>query len=532
MSRDDSQRHRIQGHRLERDLTLSGDVAVIGTGAGGGVTADILARAGLRVVMIEEGEYRQARDFTLEERHAFSRLYFEGGARKTEDLGITILQGRTVGGSTTVNWTSTFRTPAKTLTHWARVHDVKGLAPAEMDPWFARMEERLGVHPWPLPPNPNNAALARGAKKLGWRYGVIPRNVRNCLDLGYCGLGCPVNAKQSMLVTTIPAALDHGAVLATRVRAETLEVQGDRVTALRCVALEADGVRPSGRTVRVEAPFVVVAGGGINSPGLLLRSKVPDPHDLLGRRTFLHPVNASRAVMPGITDPFQGAPQSIYSDHFLWRGGVTGKAGYKLEVPPMQPVLALSAHYRFGPEMSWLADRFRHLQGIIALVRDGFHEESPGGRVKLRDDGSPRLAYEVSEYLWEAMGHSWLAMAHCQFAAGARRVLPVHMDASPYRSWKEASRAIPALPRRTPNAAVFSAHVMGGCAMGEDPRRAVVNSDGRHHQLENLAVIDGSVFPTSLGVNPQLSIYALAARNATLLAKTLGGTVREEGDLV
>ncbi len=519
-------KHRIHyGDRLERDLTLSGDVAIVGTGAGGGVTAEILAKAGLRVVMIEEGEYRQGRDFSLEERHAYARLYYEGGFRKTEDQGIAILQGRTVGGSTTVNWTATFPTPPQTLAHWADAHFVSGMSAAEMAPWFEEMTRRLNIAPWALPPNGNNAALARGAAKLGWKHGVIPRNVRNCLDLGYCGLGCPVDAKQSMLVTTIPAALERGAVLAVRTRAESLETKGGKVTALRCSALEADGVRPNGRTVRVEAPFFVLAGGGINTPGLLLRSEAPNPHGILGRRTFLHPVNASRAVMPEETHPYRGAPQSVYSDQFLWRDGVTGRAGFKLETPAMQPLLALSAYYRFGPDLAAVADDYIHLHNLIALLRDGFHEESPGGQVKLRDDGSPLLAYEISDYLWEALRTSWLAMAECQFAAGARHVITGHMDAQPQTSWKQARRAINQLPLKTPNAALFSAHVMGGCAMGENPRHAVVNSRGRHHQLENLAVIDGSVFPTSLGVNPQLSIYALAARNATLLARTLGRIV-------
>ena len=516
-------KHRIHyGDRLESDLTLSGDVAIVGTGAGGGVTAEILAKAGLRVVMIEEGEYRQARDFSLEERYAATRLYYEGAARKTEDHGISILQGRTVGGSTTVNWTATFPTPPQTQAHREDTQFVSGMSAAAIAPWFEEKTLRHNIAPWALPPNPNNAALARGAAKLGWKHAVIPRNVKNCLDLGYCGLGCPVDAKQSMLVTTIPAALERGAVLAVRTRAESLEVKQGKVTALRCVALEADGVRPNGRTVRVEAPFFVLAGGGINTPGLLLRSQAPDPHGILGARTFLHPVNASRAVLPEETHPYRGAPQSVYSDQFLWRDGVTGKAGFKLETPPMHPVLAMTSYYGFGPELASVADSYLHSQALISLLRDGFHEESPGGQVKLRDDGSPLLDYQIGDYLWETLRDSWLAMAECQFAAGAKIAQPLHMDAQPYTSWKQARRAIAQLPLKTPNATLFSAHVMGGCAMGENPRHAVVNSRGRHHQLENLAVIDGSVFPTSLGVNPQLSIYALAARNATLLARALG----------
>jgi len=141
--------------------------------------------------------------------------------------------------------------------------------------------------------------------------------------------------------------------------------------------------------------------------------------------------------------------------------------------------------------------------------------------VLLRPDGSPVLDYPISAYLWEGMRRAHLAMAEVQFAAGAKQVLPVHEAASAAATWKEARAAIEALPMRPLAARVMSAHVMGGCAMGADIRESVVNEAGRHHQLANLSVHDGSIFPTSVGANPQLSIYAQAARMATGLAATL-----------
>jgi len=146
----------------------------------------------------------------MREREAYPQLYQESAARQTADKSITILQGRCVGGGTTVNWTSSFRTPARTLNHWRDAHGLKRTAAADLEPWFARMEERLGIAPWAVAPNENNDVLRRGCAKLGYSHGVIARNVKGCANLGYCGMGCPTNAKQSMLVTTIPAALARG----------------------------------------------------------------------------------------------------------------------------------------------------------------------------------------------------------------------------------------------------------------------------------------------------------------------------------
>jgi choline dehydrogenase-like flavoprotein len=517
------------GDTLDRDLDLEGDVAIVGTGAGGAISAEILARAGLRVVMVEEGAYNTAQDFTLREVPTFARLYQDGAVRPTRDGALSVVQGRTVGGSTTVNWTSSFRTPEPTLQHWQQSHGIEGLGHEDLAPWFEAIEERLHIAPWEVH-NANNALLARGAEQLGWRHGVIRRNVRNCVSLGYCGLGCPVDAKQSMAVTAIPDALDHGAVLATRVRAERLQLSGDRVTAIEGLALDARGVRPTGRRVWLRAPWVIVAAAAINSPALLMRSAVPDPHGRLGTRTFLQTHNYSLAFMPEPVNSFYGAPQSIYTDQFTWRDGVTGRAGFNMEAAGAQPVVSMNFWKEVGTEMADFARRLPHLHVLVSQIRDGFHPDSPGGEVHLRDDGSAVLDYPINDFIWDGVRSSYLAMAECQFAAGAESVHPACSDATTYRSWGEARAAIPALRLRSPNVFLNSTHPLGGCAMGGEPRTSVVDASGRHHQVMNLAVFDGSVFPTSLGVNPCLSIYALAARNATALAARIaGGNVDPHG---
>jgi choline dehydrogenase-like flavoprotein len=516
------------GNALDRDLVLEGDVAVVGTGAGGAISAEILARAGLRVVMLEEGAHHDTtRDVTLRELPSVARLYREGGVRPTKDGAIAVVQGRTVGGSTTVNWTSSFRTPERTLHHWREAHGIEGLGPGDLAPWFEGIERRLHIEPWNAP-NSNNALLARGAAALGWSYGAIRRNVHACRSLGYCGLGCPIGAKQSMDRTAVPAALDHGAVLVTRVRAERLEFAGDRVTAVAGVALDERGVRPTGRRVWLRAPWVVVAAAAIESPALLMRSGVPDPHGRLGKRTFLQTHNYSLALMPDPVDPFYGAPQSVYTDHFTWRDGVTGRAGFNMEAAGAQPVVSMNQFKGLGTELADFARRLRFLHTLVSQIRDGFHEESVGGEVLLREDGSAVLDYPINEYIWDGVRSSYLAMAECQFAAGATSVQPACSDATSYRSWPEARAGIAGLPLRSPNVFLNSTHPLGGCAMGADPRTSVVDASGRHHQMSNLFVFDGSVFPTSLGVNPSLSIYALAARNATALAARIAGRAPAE----
>ena len=509
--------------QLERDLVLDADVAIVGTGAGGGVTAEILADAGLGVVLVEEGPLKSSSDFRMLEAEAYPQLYQELAARKTLDKAITILQGRNVGGSTTVNWTSSFRTPEATLEHWRGPFGLDELTTPALVPWFERMERRLAIAPWTVPANENNDLLRRGGAKLGIPTAAIRRNVSGCLNLGYCGMGCPTNAKQSMLVTTIPAALDRGARLVCLARAERLRLSRGRADGLECRALDARGVHATGRRITVRARHYVIAAGGIGSPALLLRSRTPDPHRVLGFRTFLHPTVISAAVMREPVRGYAGAPQTVYSDHFLERGPVDGPIGFKLEAAPLHPLLFGMTLQGFGDWHAGKMKSFPNAHVLIALMRDGFHPGSPGGNVGLRDDGSPVLAYPLTPYVWDGVRRALLAMAEIQFAAGAREVLPVHERARPYSSWAEAKTRIAGLPLEPLLTRVVSAHVMGGCAMADVPQRGVVDAGGRHFQIENVSVHDGSVFPTSLGVNPQLSIYALTARNAVALAATLAG---------
>jgi choline dehydrogenase-like flavoprotein len=506
---------------LTGPLQLEADVVIVGTGAGGGTAAETLSKAGLSVVLLEAGPLKTSSQFDMQERAAYRDLYQEGTGRGTKDGGMVILQGRSVGGSTTVNWTTSFRTPPETLKFWADQMGVSGCSVDEMAPHFSQMEKRLNIHQWPQAPNANNAMLQKASEKLGYDWATIHRNVRGCLNLGFCGLGCPVDAKQSMLVTTIPGALDNEAKLIHHARVVRVLREGDVVTGVEAEALTSNVRGSTGQTITVRARRTVLAGGAINTPAILLRSKAPDPHDRIGKRTFLHPTTLTMAIYPESIDPFYGAPQSIYSDHFQWESVHTGPVGFKLEVPPLQPAFAAGFYSTAGEEISSSMDQLPNTQCMIALLRDGFHEESQGGVVELGDAGQPVLDYPINQYLLEGVRRSWGIMLEMQFATGCKSARPAHKQAKHYATWKEAKAALAELQIAPHKVTVGSAHVMGGAPMGDDPERSVNDCDGKFHHLDNLYVMDGSLFPTSIGANPQLSIYGLVYKLSSKLAAEL-----------
>ncbi|MBQ46009.1 MAG: GMC family oxidoreductase [Zetaproteobacteria bacterium] len=493
------------------------DVVIVGTGAGGGTCAEIMAAQGLNVLLIEEGTLQTSKDFRMLEKNAFIHLYQDLANRQSTDGAISIFQGKGVGGSTTVNWCSSFRTPDPVLKHWQQIFGLQELSSENLAPWFTMSEKRLSIVDWPMPDNGNNAVLARGAQKLGITFDKIKRNVLGCINLGYCGLGCPVNGKQSMLVTTIPESLRQGSTLIFNAKVNKVNWRNNRVES---VSFSSSSNDKHQHDFKVEAKHYVLAAGSMGTPGVLLRSEAPDPYNLLGKRTFLHPVLVSSALMPEEIAAYKGAPQTIYSDHFI-SPLPEQQIGYKIEVSPMQPVLWSILNRGYGKEHFQRQQEFPHRQVSLALLRDGFHPESTGGQVTLHSDGTPALDYPISKYVWNGARRALKSMVEIQFAAGAKSVNPLHVQAGDYTSWKEAKHSIDQLAMQPRQTKILSAHVMGGCMMGTEEKTSVVNKDGRHHQLENLSVMDGSLFPTSLGANPQLSIFGIVSMLATRLTNEL-----------
>lgn len=498
----------FDGNRVEMDMSTSCDVLIVGSGSGGGIAAKVLSEKGKSVLLVEEGPLKETKDFKMKEEEAYPQLYQESAARLTKDKGIKILQGRSVGGGTTINWTTSFRTPVRTLNWWNDRWDIKGCSTSEMKPYFETIEKLVNISPWEVPPNENNEVLSMGLQKLGWSQGVISRNVKDCHNLGYCGLGCPVGAKQSTLVTAIPEAMEKGGRLYFNSRCERLIFKNKKLIGALLVS------RNGKNKIKVMCEKIILAGGAIGTPAILKRSLAPDPHCLTGKRTFVHPVCLSGAMMKNEVEPWQGAPQVIYSDHFLDNRELDGAMGFKMEVPPIHPIILSTVVDKHGPDHRFIMKNFPRFQAILNLMRDGFHENSIGGEVYLKADGSPGLDYKITDYVWKGIKEAWLASAEVQFAAGAQKVWPIHRDAPFYKNWGEAKAGIENLSLEILKAKVVSAHVMGGCPMSDDESKGVVNSDGQHHQIENLYILDGSVFPTSVGANPMESIMAMSLKNA------------------
>jgi len=502
------------GRDIKADTAISCDVCVVGSGAGGAHVAARVAASGKRVVVLEDGGFHTSDTFSMTEAEMTPRLYQERGSRATADGSIVVLQGRAVGGTTVVNWTTCFRTPQSTLDHWAEHHNVEGLSTDALAPHWKRVEERLHIHAMTLEQvNRNNMVLWNGATKLGWKPELMHRNVNRCAHTGYCGMGCPIDAKQSMLATMIPEAVTYGADVYANTWVERVERDGRKVTKVVGKVRDPDTDRFSGHTLTVSARSVVLAGGGINTPAILLRSDI-NPNGRTGRRTFLHPVALSFGVHEERIEGFHGSPQYVASHHFLERGA--DKMGFLLEVGPTFPSGIGGFSGEIGNDKHAFMELLPHLSMNVPLLRDGFDVSDPdeGGVVTLKANGHPELNYKWTPRLEEGLREVTKRCAAFQLAAGAKRVVTGHAEGRSVSTAADIAALDSALygPGQI---GVASAHVMGGCAMGTDPARAVVDSRTlRHHALDNLFVIDGSVFPTSIGVNPQLSIYGLASWGA------------------
>jgi choline dehydrogenase-like flavoprotein len=508
------------GEHVEEDREIECDVCVVGSGAGGAVVAQRLATAGKRVVVLEDGGFHQSVTFDLTERNMYRRLYQEGGARATADQSMAILQGRAVGGTTVVNWTTCFRTPERVMQHWAEHHGVEGLTHEALVPHWTQIEARLNVQKMRLDQvNANNLATWRGLEALGWHKDLLFRNVKNCAHTGYCGVGCVIDAKQSMLVTFIPEAVQAGADVYANAWVERLTFDGRHVTGVVARMRSQRTDRFTGRTLTVRARATVLAGGAINTPAILLRSEL-DPSGRTGKRTFFHPAVGGVGVHAERINPFVGSPQYVYSDeHVAREDGMS----FLLEGAPMFPMTTGSFPLALGAERQAQVELLPYSSLTGALLHDGFDvdDADEGATVTLQSGGRPKIDYKWTERLCVGLREATRACMKVQLAAGARQVYAVQGLYA--RTPEEIDRQIDAARWGPCEVPVFVAHCMGGCAMGTDPSRSVVDSRTlRHHAMDDLFVIDGSVFPTSCSVNPQISIYGLASWGADHVREMLG----------
>ncbi|MCK5571335.1 MAG: GMC family oxidoreductase N-terminal domain-containing protein, partial [Bacteroidetes bacterium] len=335
----------ISGREITGHIKESADVCIVGSGCGGGPTAKILAEAGLKVILLEEGGYFTSADFHPTEETAYQNLYQQRAGQATDDLAITILQGRCVGGSSTVNWTTSLRTPDYVLETWKREFGVRGLSSAELEPYFERVERYLNVHVEPDENHsPNNRIILDGADSLGYSVRAVGRNTRDCVRAGACGYGCPFDAKLSVDMTYIPDAVKAGGTVLADCRALKIEVVGRKKRVTGIVTQSDRGT--TRKEFSIEAPVVVVSGSALHSPVLLLRSGLANSSDQVGRNLTLHLTTAVAGLYDRVIYAAGGIPQSATCDEFMNRNGDGG--GFWIEAIPAYPALSAISLPGFG----------------------------------------------------------------------------------------------------------------------------------------------------------------------------------------
>jgi choline dehydrogenase-like flavoprotein len=321
-------------------------------------------------------------------------------------------------------------------------------------------------------------------------------------------------------VTLIPDAVERGMDVYANASVRRLLVDGRKVRGVEAQLLDPLTDTPRGVKLTVQAKTVAVCGGAINSPALLLRSGLSGRGNV-GKRLFLHPVVIMAAIMEEPVEAWAGAPQAVYSQQFIDRGA--DRVGYFLEVPPLYPMIAATVLPGFGPPHQKLMEQLPRTQVTIAITTDGFVPGDVGGTVRLGDPNERRvhIEYPIQPWHWEAFRDACKVMARVQFAGGAREVNSLHAVPVRLRPGDDIERILDAAPWAPGRVRVATAHQMGGCCMGKDPERSVVDSSLRYHDLDNLFVVDGSVLPTSLGVNPQETIFGIARLRSAVVAASV-----------
>ena len=487
------------------DLTLSAEVCVIGSGGGGAVVAKELAEAGRDVVVLEQGGHYTKEDFTQREDEMMPLLFEDMGQRATADQSILILQGRNIGGSTVHNLCYCFRTPAPILEKWQREDGLRDMSFEDMRPSFERVERMLKVKPIePHEVNTLNSKIREGCEKLGYHGFVTNHNRENCTQSGFCLLGCPFDAKQSMLITYIPAADAAGARIYANCAVRRIMTEAGRAR-----RVEGDVIDELGRVraqFRVHARAVVLCAGAINSPEILLRSGIANSSGQVGRNLHLHPSVMLSGVYGEDIYGYRGIPQSYYVDEFIDLEH-NPDSGYILMPVYGFPVMTAVNLPGFGPEHFELMRNFHRMVGILVLLHDQSSGSVKLGAKKVRIDY--RLNAEEQGLLAEGMQHC----AEILFASGAQRVVAPYAQPLTLRPG-ESLQAFEHRGARQGDILMASTHPQSTCKMGEDPRRSVVNSYCQSHDIKNLFVCDMGVFPTSLGAPPQISTAAIADRAA------------------
>jgi choline dehydrogenase-like flavoprotein len=484
----------VHGATLKRDLTVTVDACVIGTGAGGAPVAKELAEAGLTVAMLEEGEHHTVDDYNGRPREMSVLLYRDAGQIATVGVPPILLPlGKSIGGSTHINSATCFRTPPAVLELWRERFGLEALTVGEMDAYLRRVERELNVVKTPASIAGKNAEVVkRGADRLGYAGDYVYRNVRGCVGSGICNFGCPTAAKQHVGVTYVPKAWEAGATTYSGTRAKRLLLDGNRV-------LGVEATVASGRRLIVKSKLTVLTAGAIHTPLFLRRQRMEDRSGQIGRNLSLHPATGVRALFQERIDMWHGVPQSYFIDQFADEGiMLEGAAGTPDWIATSLPYI--------GERHRRLMESCRNLSQFGLMVSDssrGFVRELAG---------RPHIRYDLNRADTIAFKRGIEILCEIYWAAGAQRVYPP--IAGLPELGPEGMQALRALDLEPGQLSLMAFHPLGTCRMGADPAASPVDVEGRLRGYEGLYIADGSIVPSSLGVNPQITIMALATRIA------------------
>jgi choline dehydrogenase-like flavoprotein len=482
------------GSKIRGERRIRVDACVIGTGAGGAPVAKELAEGGMRVAMLEEGEQFTTDDFTARPREMTARLYRDAGQTTTVgNVPIVMPLGSAVGGTTLVNSGTCFRTPAPVLDMWRERFGLEELSAAELDPYFRRVERELNVAQVPPEIAGRNAdVVRRGTEALGWSGDYVWRNVRGCVGSGVCNFGCPTSAKQHVGLTYVPRAWDAGATTYTGTRARRINIHDGRATGV-------EAATSGGGRLIVEAEIVIVACGAIHTPLFLRRQGLGGQSGELCRNLAIHPATAVRALFDERIDMARGVPQSYFVDEFADEGiMLEGAAG-----PPDYAAMSLPVA---GARHRDLMLRYQHMSQFGLMVSDVSrgHVRERGGRVEIR--------YDLCDEDARTFKRGVELLCELYAAAGATAMYPPVEgigELAPDDQTRLHEREVK--PR---DLTLMAFHPLGTARADARPAHGVVDASLKLHGCEGLYVSDGSVVPSSIGVNPQITIMALATRLA------------------
>ncbi|KAI8623620.1 long-chain fatty alcohol dehydrogenase [Xylariaceae sp. FL1651] len=526
----------IQFEDSPEPVRIETDVIIVGSGCGGAVCAKVLAESGFRVIVLDKGYYFPPDKFPMP-LDRLDNIFQGGGGLASTDGSTLVTAGQCVGGGGTVNWGASLQTPASIRKEWAQA----GLAffeSADYQDTLERICNDMGVSDAFIQGNHTNNILLEGSHKLGWRAATCPQNTggstHNCGSS--CGLGCRTGQKQSSSAFWLPAASRAGARFIEGFDVSHVLFAADDPTKATGVtgkwtSRDADGNSDSSKpqtqnTVEVTAKTVILAAGALNTPLILLRSGLKNSN--IGKHLYLHPVVSLATTWDTDVKPWKGDILSSVVSEFE---DLDGKGhGVKIEPTAMQPYVAmLFLPWENGLDWKAAALEYRHMTCHISLCRD-----RDAGSVTLGAiDGSPVINYSPSIFDRSHIVTGLVGIAKLCYIQGAKGLFPAVSDVRSFQCKKPAhqrdlsdedfTKWLGLLERTSldPSRTSFnSAHQMGTCRMGSSADGSVVDENGKVWGYEGLYVADTSVFPTASGVNPMITVMAIADRIARAITKT------------